>query len=136
MFAESEVGDTGEDYKVSQALGTRNLSNTKSEAEAVATWSVRMTYLWLTRVEISFQGRINRASQRSYGEEVGLPPLCLLKVAIVPDDFPCQQHVLNAGARANVMNNQVMLVGLCRNVCEDADVLDAFAEFPRHHVSR
>ena len=66
---------------------------------------------------------------------VFVDPQCLLKIAIVPDDLPVEQHVLYARAGADVVHNQVVLVRLGREVGKYSNVLDTIAKLPGHDIS-
>lgn len=60
----------------------------------------------------------------------------ILEVAVVPSDFPFQQHVLIARAGTNVVNYLVTLRRFGPRIYHDANMLDPTAQIPRDDVAR
>ena len=60
----------------------------------------------------------------------------LLKISIVPGDFPREQNVFHACAGANVVHNQISLFGLVPDVDDHTYVFGASqTQIPRNDIA-
>src|SRR2546423_4425502 len=109
------------------------------QAPACASSTARMATRSMVFLAFSFlAGCANddeAASTRATKADIIFIKTLRLEISIVPSYFPGEHHVFHACPSADVVDDQIALRWFVPDVDDDADVIDAATQVPRHDVA-